>query len=60
MGVHNRPWVLENSIQERKKKLLLGRKNTAGVFAWPILPMGAFVFAHSNTSLLYCILSTSG
>jgi hypothetical protein len=38
-GVQKRPWVLEISIQQRKKKLFVGRKITAGTFARPSLPM---------------------
>jgi hypothetical protein len=32
------------------KKKILGRNNTAGAFAPPSLPMGAFLFARYNTS----------
>jgi hypothetical protein len=47
---------IRNFISVAVKKFL-GSKNTAGAFARPTLPMGAFVIADCNT--LYFTLSSS-
>jgi hypothetical protein len=57
-GVQNRPWVLEISIQQRKKEknLFVGGKITAGAFAPPKLAYG---YICPTVAHLYCTLSSS-